>query len=697
MAADVSHYTLDTPIQQVRYIGTKVAKALQKRQIHTVNDLWNYLPYKYEDTTNIIAISKLYEIYQERAQLFNIRPELIATIIGIVEKTELIQSKRRKNFKLIRAIIVDQYNPAEKVVALWFNQIHVLHNLKRGAKVVLHGKFKKVASHLEVQNPQYEMFKVPLTHLGRITPVYERISNITSKMIRRYLEEVKPTAGQFREFIPQDILERFKLVDIQRAYLGIHFPRTTEDIKSAYTRLFVQELLELLKQKQREDLTHNPTLGADQIQQLRDIIDDLKSHLPFKLTQDQEQAIEQLLGDFLKHVRFFLYGDVGTGKTIVYLLLALGLAQLGYSSLLMAPTGILAEQHFNTLSTLLKKLPPIEVDPILITSRQRRAKRIKLIKPTVFIGTHALLYKEFDWDKYPPLLVGVDEEHKFGIFQRDYFIQLISELGITPYQLSLSATPIPRTLALTLYNYQRSVYIYQKPKGQKPISTHVVTADRLADMINWLKQHIQEGNQAFVVFPRIEGETIEEYPLLLWYDILTNDYGLSTVKNGILHGRMTEKQKNEVMESFRNGDIKLLFSTTIVEVGIDVPQATTMLIFGPELMGLAQLHQLRGRIGRNNKDAFCFLFSLNRNPNVLRRLHFFANTSDGMKIAEYDLKHRGPGDLLIGKEQHGFKRFKIANLSNYYLVNLALNLFNMLREKQIDIPPLITKSDASGR
>ncbi len=685
-------YTLQSDIGEVKYVGKALSVYFKKRGIKTVLDLLNYFPYKYEDTSGLISVSSLYRNFLSNPLFLAKEAELKKTVVGVVEKTELIVSKRQRRLKLVKAVISDERALSDKLQVIWFNQIHLLKSLKTGEKVVLYGKVRKRGSHLEMLNPQVELYRVPLVHLGRLTPIYERIYKISSNRIRRYLKEVAPAIAQIKEYIPWDVLKEFSLTNLPDAYYYIHFPKNVEEIKRGYERLFIQEALELLDAKaslEDEQYYNKDLFPYERINKLQRKLKEYADYLPFKLTKAQQSALEELVKSMESSKRLLLYGDVGSGKTVVVFLIATVLADLGFSTLIMAPTSILAQQHYETFSRLLERVKEV-VSPSLMlytSSAGQRAKRIIVEKASIIIGTHALLHKYFIDDSAPIALLAIDEEHKFGILQREA-LKGLKSFPFRPYSLSLTATPIPRTLALSFYGYQKAVYIRGKPPGRLAPKTFVVQEERLHELVKWLREKVLAGEQLYMVYPRIRGDGLDEYALEVWREYLGEYF--KGVGIGVLHGKLSEREKHRVLTEFREGKIGVLFSTTVIEVGIDVPSANYMVIFGPEHLGLAQLHQLRGRIGRNMEQAYCFLFTFNRSQAVIRRLKFFASTTDGIKIAEFDLKNRGPGDLLLGSQQHGWQRLKIVNLNNYYLLNKAVKLFNRLKGARVLIPRILT-------
>ena len=653
-------------LSNVKFVGNKTFKIFAKKNIRTLWDLWNYFPYKYEDTSNIYTISSILNKLISFKDLFlgNL-PKL--TIKGVVDEITSFYSRTKK--LIIKATITDP-KTKDKIYAIWFNQKYILSNLKKGQEYVFYGKAKKLGATFELQAPLYEATNKQLVHLGRLTPVYSQISNISTKYIRRIFLNIRSTYNQFTEYIPYNLLQEFDLIKISDAYLKIHFPLNKADIRKAYYRLAIQELLELLLSKKEIKQVKNTKYLN--LPSYTEII----KYSPFKLTNDQQKAIKHLL-DYAKKGQndIFLYGDVGAGKTLVFFLVALGFLKEKYNVILMAPTSTLAYQHFNTIQKLQNNIKDIDFDIQLITAKNKK-KIVKADKPTIFIGTHALLHRNYE-TKFRFGFVTVDEQHKFGTLQRDT-LKSINKDNLMPFFLTMSATPIPRTLALTFYGYKQAIYIKEKPKGRKPIKTHLVPQDKISDLLEWIKNKVKEGEQAYIVFPLIE-EDFFNFGLLAWHDALKEGI-FKDIKLGLLHGKLSETKKQKVMEDFVAGKIQILLSTTVIEVGIDVPNANIITILGAERLGLAQLHQLRGRVGRSDKQAYCFVVG----PKI-PRLVYFTKHQDGLALAKFDLKNRGPGDIAQGIEQAGWKKLKLASLNNFYLVNKAISLFQKLQENNIQI------------
>ncbi len=655
---------LNSYVQEVPYIGEKTAKLLKEKGILTIKDLWNHFPYRYEDTSRIF---KVHEALNLLTNYEFLSPKSLPKITIEGRISQLQKVATRKKLTLIVATIEDS-KTSDKVYAIWFNQTYLLNTLKIKNRYVFYGKPEKKGSSYQLINPEFEKYSPNLTHLGRITPVYPRIKSYTTKFHRRVMLKIRPTYIQFKEYLPWEILKQHDLVPINAAYLKLHFPAKKQDISEGYERLSIQEILELISAAPKPK--HITPLKLKKLK-------DPDKYLPFSLTNDQRKAYISLINGINQGLsEIFLYGDVGTGKTAVAFLTALTFAEKGYSSVLMAPTSVLAYQHHQTISKWLKKLKS-DIDVELVTQKTK-TKLFTLKKPTILIGTHALLFRKFEDRKAPIKFVTVDEQHRFGTSQRD-------KLKDSRFILTMSATPIPRTLALTFYGYQKAIYIKQLPKGRKPIKTLITPEDKVYEMLKWIAQEVSKKNiQAYLVFPIIEGD-IKEYGVKAWYEGL-HDTMFKHLETDLLHGKLGESKKNQIMEKFASGKTQILFTTSVIEVGVDVPNANIMAIFGAERFGLAQLHQLRGRIGRGSRQAYCFIVG---DPNH-DRLRFFAKHSDGIKLAEYDLKHRGPGDIAYGISQAGWQKLKLADLSNLYLVRKALRIYESLNQAKIKIPKFIS-------
>jgi ATP-dependent DNA helicase RecG len=454
------------------------------------------------------------------------------------------------------------------------------------------------------------------------------------------------------------------------AYSNIHFPENKTLAKEsqkrlAFDELFIIQLSAALVKKEweKEKVGHQFKIDKTITEKINTFI----NKLPFQLTSAQNRAVKEILDDLSKNkpMNRFLQGDVGSGKTVVAAI-ACYLAYLnGYQSLFMAPTEILAKQHFQTLSMLFK-------DYSLKIGLQTKSEKINnkrnnspISDFNIIIGTHALLNEKLQFNQVG--LVIIDEQHRFGVRQR----AMLKEKGINPHLLTMTATPIPRTVALVLYGELDISYLDEMPKGRLPVKTYLIPQEKRADAYSWIKKQIKEKNESvFIVCPLIEESNVETMKSVKAakkeFENLKEIF--SEFKLGLLHGKLKTKEKNKVLEDFRSDKIKILVTTPVVEVGIDIPQATIMIIEAAERFGLAQLHQLRGRVGRSDKQSYCFLFTNSKSAKITERLTFFAKNNLGIKLAEYDLQTRGPGEVY-GEKQHGFIDLKIASFTDYHLIS----------------------------
>jgi ATP-dependent DNA helicase RecG len=406
----------------------------------------------------------------------------------------------------------------------------------------------------------------------------------------------------------------------------------------------------------------------------------LIEQLPFKLTKAQKRVINEIINDFKKPypMNRFLYGDVGSGKTVVAAIASYVSYLNHYQTLLMAPTEILAQQHFQTISKLLHRFNDFKISLLTAT---HKPKPEQLKQSHLVIGTHALIQKKVNFDKVG--LVIIDEQHRFGVNQRAQ----LRQKGINPHLLTMTATPIPRSLFLTFYGELTLSYIDEMPKGRLPIKTYVVPKEKRDACYQWIKEKIdKEKIQVYLVCPLIEESDVETMISVKAakkeFQYLKNKI-FTSYKLGLLHGRMKAEEKDLVMRQFKDHKIDILVTTSVIEVGIDVPNANIIVIEGSERFGLAQLHQLRGRVGRSDKQSYCFLFTEKSDPAILSRLNFFAKNLNGMRLAEYDLQHRGPGEVF-GLRQHGFINLKIASLTNFHLIEKVKNAVNYFLHNQFD-------------
>ncbi len=643
---------LDNKIESLPFTSSITIRKFKSLDIKTYSDLLNYFPYRYENYSVISTIDKL-------------QPEETVTIQG-----KIIEAKNqytRTGLKIQKVVITDETG---KIEVNWFNQPYLIRLFKFGETVSVAGLVKQFGSKLILEPKEYEINEKRI-HTGRLVPIYSEKKGLSSRTIREKITIlIRSYKDGIEEILPKEIISFNNLMDESEAYQQVHFPNNLDLANKARQRLAFDELFNLQlannlikKQWQEEKVGNVFRIETSLMTSLQNFI----NNLPFQLTNDQNKVVKEIITDLKKitPMNRFLQGDVGSGKTVVAAIACYLTFFNGYQSIIMAPTEILANQHYETISNLFKKYP-IKIGlqtaskKINILSSQRSLDRYNIV-----IGTQALISKKFNLDKIG--LVIIDEQHRFGVNQR----ALLKEKALNPHLLTMTATPIPRTVALTLYGELDLSYIEEMPQGRLTIKTFLVPKEKRSGGYNWIKnQIIQKKAQVFIVCPLIEeseSETLKSIKAAkIEFENLKKIF--TGFKLGLLHGKIKSQEKEQIMSDFKNKKIDILVCTPVVEVGIDIPGATIMIIEGAERFGLAQLHQLRGRVGRSDKQSYCFLFSEKEDLGILGRLGFFAKTNDGNKLAEYDLKNRGAGNIF-GTEQHGFVNFKIASLTDYELIN----------------------------
>lgn len=639
---------LESSVTELPYIGTSYAKKLDKLGIHTVEDLLMHVPHRYMD-------------FRKQEKISEVKRGEIVTITGTVVSSRNVYTRSGKILQIVK--IKDDTGVIQ---AIWFNQPYLVKSISEGKEITISDKVESWQGQNALITPEYELGDGGV-HTGRLVPVYPETQGLSSKWLRKRIKDAfTKTKDEIKEYLPKKIIENEELMGIKKAVDKLHFPKKPEEAEKARRRLGFDELLFLQLEGMCKKLEWERENEAHALEVDKKEVEKFISSLPFKLTRSQKQAIDEILSDLKNETPMnrLLEGDVGSGKTVVSAAAAFVSFLNGYQTVFMAPTQILAKQHFNTLKSV---LDPYKVRVSLVTSSGIEAD---LGKNDVFIGTHALMHDKASFDE--TALVVIDEQHRFGVRQR----ALISEKAgkdKVPHVLTMTATPIPRTVALTIYNDLDLSTLSELPKGRKPITTKVVSPQKRDRAYEWLNEKIEtDAVQAFVICPLIEESDKESMTQVKAatseYERLKND--LPARKIDILHGRMKEKEKNEKLDKFKKGEIDILVATPVVEVGIDVPNATIMVIEAAERFGLAQLHQLRGRVGRGEKKSYCFLFTEARSDRVVKRLSFLQKTRSGFELAELDLKLRGPGEVF-GTKQHGFTELKIANWQDVTLIKKA--------------------------
>ena len=685
---------LSTPVKELPRIGIQYQKKLKKLGIETIRDLLFHFPHRYEDFSTLTKISDAKE------------GDTIYIQGKVLEIKNTITWKRR--MAITEAIVKDN---SGSIKVLWFNQPYLADTLKQGSLVCLAGKVavgKKSYSGIYLSSPIYEKIssfeKKNLIHTGGLIPVYPETEGLSSRWLRYIL---RPILNQFKNSLkdplPKLLREKNDLLVLNEAIWQIHFPETKKLAKQARARFSFQELfliqLNVLREKMRLKKE-----GALDVPINIEITKRLVDSLPFKLTDAQRKSSWQILKDIEKPrpMNRLLEGDVGSGKTIVAIIASLNVAQAGFQTAFMAPTEILAKQHFDTLKETLKDF---KLKIGLLTGHEVRMKRkiskkeflekVRQGKIDIIVGTHALIQKEVRFKKLA--LVIVDEQHRFGIKQR---ARLCREYGeetkLVPHLLSMTATPIPRTLALTLYGDLDLSILNQMPKGRKKIITELIPPKKRKGVYTFIKKEVKKGKQVFVICPRIEDkETSQNWSgvkaVKKEYEKLSKKI-FPKLKVSMLHGKMKSKEKEEIMTKLKNKKIDVLVSTSVVEVGIDIPDATIMIIEGSDRFGLSQLHQFRGRVGRSHAQSFCFLFVDTWSPKTKKRLKALLSSETGFELAEKDLEIRGPGEIF-GVRQWGIPDLAMSSLGDTALVEKTRTCAKEILKKDPNLKklPLLRK------
>ncbi len=658
---------LRQPIEGLKFVGLRYAARLRRLGITTLRQLLWHLPARHED-------------YSERVPIGSLHPGDQATVQGYVER---ISSRRIFPRKLIvtTALVKDETGA---IHASWFNQPYIEQTLHIGAAVSLAGKIKLTKTGLTFGSPQFEIISTsnPSRHTHGLIPIYPETEGVSSKYLRTLIQPLI-TSLNLPDPLPEATLRRNNLTSITDALKNIHFPQTLEDQQRARHRLAFDELLlfQMRALIARRTLNHERALSIPFDQKY---LQAWVKNLPFALTVDQRIAAWEALKDLSRPypMNRLLEGDVGSGKTMVALIAALSVARAGCQVVLLVPTEVLAAQHY---ATLLQLIPDVSC-ALLTSSRSERGvcsvsknevkKCIALGDVHIIVGTHAVIQKDVSFSKLA--LVVVDEQHRFGIAQRAALLRTKSTI---PHLLSMTATPIPRTLALTIFGDLDISLIKEKPKGRKSIITHVISTHERSQWYAFVRSQVQAGRQAFVICPRVEIAQMGKKTSLrqalmsdLWaeakavkdeYERLAKEI-FPDLKIAMLHGRMKPKQKEQVMREFRDGWHDILVATSVIEVGVDIPNATIMMVENAERFGLAQLHQFRGRIGRSEHASYCILFATSDTA----RLRALEKSSDGFELAEKDLALRGPGEFF-GVKQSGIPDLAMAALADMELIKKA--------------------------
>jgi len=666
---------VETSIQYLKGIGPKRAKSFNKSGINTIEDLLYYFPRRYEDRTNFISISQL-----EEGQNQTIKAQVLA-------RGER-QSFRRRGFSIIEVAVADKTG---KIFCVWFNQPYLKEYFKVGTTLILYGRVERYEKRLQMNSPEFEIVQEAESSLdlGRLVPIYALPQGLTQRnfrhLVKYTLDEYLP---EISDCLPYDIRSRNNLLNLAQSLRLIHFPDNFETQKEAYRRLAFEEfflfqiplVLRKLKKKEGKGIAHKIE---------GELLSSFIKSLPFELTRDQQKVIEEIQLDMAGSgaMQRLLQGDVGSGKTIVATIASIIAITGGYQVAFMVPTEILAKQHYINIKNQISYLSlPVrqaggrqakikyeekEINVCLLTSSSPKKEKEKIYqeiregKTNLILGTHALLEEGVQFKNLG--LVVIDEQHKFGVGQR----ALLPQKGYNPDVLIMTATPIPRTLAITIYGDLDISVIRQLPPGRQPIKTMLLTEKERPKAYEIAKKELRQGRQVYIVYPVIE----ESYALdiagakKMYLQLKSGEF--KEFNLGLIHGRLKQAEQDKIMLKFKNRELDILVSTTVLEVGIDMPNATCMIIEHAERFGLSQLHQLRGRVGRGGQESICILLSEAETEQAKARLQAMVMYGDGFRIAEEDLKIRGPGEFF-GRRQSGLTELKIANpLTQMQLLKLA--------------------------
>ncbi len=683
-------WQLNTELKTLNKMGADLAPKFKKLGLLTIEDLLFYFPFRYDDYSNLINIVDL-------------MPNVLTTL---KVKVELIGARRsfRKHMLITEAVVADETG---QIKIIWFNQNFIAKILNIGDEIYLSGKPIVTDHSVEFHNPVFEKigkFEKATMHTNRLVPVYSSTEKLSQKQIRFLLKQILPVNVQIQEWLPQEIMLQEKFLALQQAIYQIHFPKDQATLELAKNRLKFDEifLLQIHSGLIKKELAQ---LQSPKINFFATETKEFVDQLPFKLTDSQKKAAWEIIKNLNhdKPMNRLLEGDVGSGKTIAVALAIFNVLLNKLQVACMEPTEILAQQQFNVFK---KNFQKYNFNIALLTSsltyfnnehlsKKELLKKIKDRTVDLVIGTHALIQEKVIFNNLA--LVVIDEQHRFGVSQRKMLkekSQSNKNIQTMPHLLSMTATPIPRSLSLTLYGDLDLSIIDEMPLARMAIQTEIIGPEKRAQVYNFIKEQIQAGHQIFIVCPLIDPSdklgvkaVVEEFEKL-------DKKIFPEISVGLLHGRLKVEEKEKIMQDFKAQKIKILVATAVIEVGIDIPNATVIMIESAERFGLSQLHQLRGRVGRSEYQSYCFLMTESESPETMRRMHAMLTAKNGFELAEKDLEFRGPGEIY-GIKQSGFNNLlKIAKLTDWLLIKKAkpwvdkilhidptLNKFPLIKEK----------------
>ena len=636
---------LSTPIQFVKGVGPQRAELFTRLGVRNAGELLFLFPRDYQDLTDVCTTAELEE-------------NKLVSITGVVEDVDARELRGGRS--MVGAMIRDDHGYLRGV---WFNQPHMYHRFAAGQRVMFSGKPKLTSNRWEMSHPRVEWIDEDETDVaGKLLAVYPLTEGLRQHEVRHAVKvALELAAPEVPEALPETFLKQHHLLPVHEALSQIHFPESREKLEQARHRFIYQELLTLQLAVAMKRMQFHTQQKSPPLETTAKIDARIRRRFPFTLTGDQQQAIREINADMARShpMNRLLQGDVGSGKTVVALYAMLVTVAHGHQSVLMAPTEVLARQHALTLTQALsasKVRVALLVGSLTASERQKNLERIAAGEVDIIVGTQAVVQENVRFAKLG--LVVIDEQHKFGVRQR----ARLKQSSLDPHYLVMTATPIPRTVAMTIFGDLDVSTLREAPPGRPGVHTYLVTDDKRGEWWKFVGRKLGEGRQAYVVAPLVEeSDQSEVASIEALYESLANG-PLEAFRLALLHGRMPTAEKEAVMTDFRHGRAQVLVATTVIEVGVDVPNATLMTIEGAERFGLAQLHQLRGRVNRGTSPGFCAVFANPTTDDAERRLSAFVDTTDGFKLAEIDFELRGPGEIL-GTRQHGLPPFRIANLA----------------------------------